>query len=154
MRSCPVYILICVANINITALCWLFCQIVLRLGKHKNILCNQYFYIWCDLGLADRVLVDTLTTAKIRRRLSIVTQALRQCQKLGPIAEQANIVATCLEAIVDSWLLTGKHSSRSAMDDRRDFAYRLESNALEYCEIFAIRRRVISPWDQLCEIPT
>jgi len=65
-------------------------------------------------GVADRALLDIITSAKIRRRLDVITQLLRQCQKLGPIADQSNVVTSCLEAIVDSWLLTCKFSTRSA----------------------------------------
>lgn len=79
-----------------------------RDNSHSNIHGCTYIIS----GLTDRVLTDTLTTAKIRRRLDTITQLLRQCQKLGPIADQANIVTSCLEAVVDSWLLTSKFSTR------------------------------------------
>jgi hypothetical protein len=67
-------------------------------------------------GLTDRFLSDMLTTAKLDRRLDAVIQLVKQCRRLGAIAEQANIVDRCLQAIVEAWLLP---VSRRMTSDRR-----------------------------------
>lgn len=54
--------------------------------------------------VADKFLTDTVNSAKISRASSVVGQLLLACTTASAVAEKANIVSQCCEALIDCWL--------------------------------------------------
>ena len=54
--------------------------------------------------VCDKFLLDTITSAKMSRATSTIAALLLSCVPASAVAEKANIVSLCSEALVDSWL--------------------------------------------------
>lgn len=54
--------------------------------------------------VCDKFLLDTITSAKMSRAASSIAALLLSCVPTSAVAEKANIVSLCSEALVDSWL--------------------------------------------------
>ncbi|ELU17080.1 hypothetical protein CAPTEDRAFT_221817 [Capitella teleta] len=96
-------------------------------------------------SLADRVLQDTLTSAKLGHKFDIITDLIAHCRSLGAIAEQAGVVEKCINAIVDCWLISPKFSRRYTLDGKfsnDDESIKLLSEfPLDWCKITCVTAR-------------
>lgn len=54
--------------------------------------------------VCDKFLLDTITSAKMSRATSAIASLLQSCVPASAVAEKANIVSVCSEALVDCWL--------------------------------------------------
>ncbi len=68
----------------------------------------------CDC--CDRYLQDSLTAAKLGRDTGVAVDLLLSCRPLGAIIDQTGIVARCVDAILDCWLLSSKWTRRRPAD--------------------------------------
>ena len=54
--------------------------------------------------VCDKFLLDTITSAKMSRATPVIASLLLSCVPTSAVAEKAEIVAVCSEALVDCWL--------------------------------------------------